>query len=49
MGPGTGNLSQNGQKPTPLMTSFTKIPKPKIFFHCNRENLQRLQRVWIAL
>jgi len=27
--PGPGNLRQNGQKPTPLMMSPTKKPKPK--------------------
>ena len=37
VGPGPGNLSQNGQKPTLLMTSPTKNlkPKTKIFFIAN--------------
>jgi len=34
------NLSQNGQKSIPLalMTSSTKNPKPKNFFHCKLED-----------
>jgi len=35
-------MSQSGQKPTSLMTSFTKIPQPKtkkIFFHCKLKDL----------
>jgi len=34
-GPGPGNLSPNGQKPTPLMTLPTKKPKLKKFFTAN--------------
>ena len=30
-GPGPGNLRQNGLKPSPLLTSPTKIPNPQIF------------------
>jgi len=34
LGPGPGNLSQNGQKPTPPKISLTKKrnPKPKTIF-----------------
>jgi len=51
LGRGPGNLSQNGQKPTPLMMSPTKKenPKPKIFFQCKLEDLLSHLRVWTAL
>jgi len=49
LGPGSGNLSQNGQKHTPFMTWYTKKPTPPIFFHCRFENLPHLLRVWTAL
>jgi len=50
--PGPANLSQNGQKPTPLLTSLTKYLKPKtpkIFVRCSLEDLRCLLRVWTAL
>jgi len=38
LAPGPGNLSQNGQKPTPLMASITKKLKTKnFFFQCRLE------------
>jgi len=45
-------MSQNGQKPTSLMTSLTKKPKPKhekYIFYCRLEDLPSLLRVWTAL
>jgi len=47
-GPGQCNLSQNGLKTTPLMSSTTN-PKPKMFFHCELDNLMHLLGVWTAL
>jgi len=46
-----GNMNQNGQKHTPLITSLTKNlkPKTKTFFHCRLEDLLSLLRVWTAL
>jgi len=46
LGPGP-NLSQTGQKPTPLMTSLTKTrnTKPKIF-SVQLEDSPHLFRVW---
>jgi len=41
-GPGPGDLSWNGLKPTPFMTSVTKNLKPKIrkkIFHCRLEDI----------
>jgi len=40
LGPGPGNLSQNGQKPILPMTSLTKNlnPKSKNFFIANEKN-----------
>jgi len=40
------NMSQNGQKPTSLITSLTKSPKPQNFFHCRLEDLPNLLRAW---
>jgi len=42
LGARPGNLSQNGQKPTPLVTSLIKSPKPQIFFHCRLKDLLHL-------
>jgi len=39
LGPGPGNLNQNGQKPTPLMMSPTKTQN--IFFQCNLTRLAK--------
>jgi len=51
LGPGSGNLSQNGQKPTPLMMSSTKKLKPKTknFFSVQTRRLVKSFRVWIPL
>jgi len=47
LGPGPGNLSQNGQKPTQLMTSLTKTTEiQKFFFTADSSSLLR---VWTAL
>jgi len=48
LGPRPGNMSQNGQKPTSLM-SLPKNPKPKILFQCRLEGMSDLLRVWTAL
>jgi len=45
-------MSQNGQKPTLLMTSLTKKQineKNYYFFQCRLEDLPNLLRVWTAL
>jgi len=45
-----GNMSQNGHKPTTLMTSLTKNLKPKFkfFFHYRLKDLLSLLRAWTA-
>jgi len=49
-GPRSGNMSQNGQKPTSLTTSFTKSWNQKTnIFHCRLEDLPSLLRAWTAL
>jgi len=43
LGPGPGNLSQNGLKPTPLITSLTKNPnaRTKNFFSLQTQRLAK--------
>jgi len=43
-------MSQNGQKPTSLMTLFTKKLKPKTkhFFSLQTRRLAKFLRVWTA-
>jgi len=47
--PGTGDLSQNGQKPVPLIMSPTKNSKPQYVFPVPTRRLAQFFRVWIAL
>jgi len=45
LGPGPGKLSQNGQKPTPLMMLLTQKNKTKKLFHCRFKDLLHHLRV----